>query len=95
MSEEHKNVLFALSTCNACKKTKALLDREGIDYLYVEVDTVDKDSRGELIEKIRQYNPRETLPTLVLNGGKKVVVGYGEEEILDALKETGLGRSPH
>ncbi len=85
MSEEPRIVLFALSTCNACRKTKDLLDGLGINYIGADLDTVDIDSRNELMEKVRKYNPRETFPTLVVDGGKAVVVGYSEEEIKEAL----------
>ena len=85
MSEEARIVLFALSTCNACKKTKDLLDKLGVNYIGADLDTVDIDSRNNLLEKVRKYNPRETFPTLVVDSGKAVVVGYSEEEIKEAL----------
>ena len=85
MSEEKKVVLFALSTCPACKKTKALLKQLGIDALVVDLDLVDRDSRDKLLQEVRRFNPRETFPTLVINRGEKVVVGYSEEEIRSAL----------
>ncbi len=85
MSEEAGIVLFALSTCNACRKTRDLLDKLGVDYIEADLDTVDIDSRNKLLEKVRKYNPGETFPTLVVDGGKAVVVGYSEEEIKEAL----------
>ncbi len=42
--------------------------------------TVDK-----MLEEVRKYNPKETFPTFVLNGSKKVVVGYNEERLKDTL----------
>lgn len=81
MADDNQTVLFALSTCGACRKTKALLNECGVDYLLVEVDTVDKESREKLLEKVRQYNSRETFPTLVIQGGKKVIVGFDEQNI--------------
>jgi glutaredoxin-like protein NrdH len=85
MRDNPKIVLFALSTCNACRKTKDLLNRLGVDYIGADLDTVDIDSRNGLLEKVRRYNPRETFPTLVVDGGEKVVIGYNEEEIKEAL----------
>ncbi len=85
MSDERKIVLFALTTCNACKKTNKLLDSHHIDYLCVDMDTVDRKSREDLLIKMRPYNPRETVPTLVINSGEKVVVGYGEDNLKEAL----------
>jgi glutaredoxin-like protein NrdH len=85
MAEEKKVVLFALSTCPACKKTKALLKELGVDALIVDLDLVDRDSREKLLQEVRRFNPRETFPTLVINKGEKVVVGYSDEEIRAAL----------
>ncbi len=79
-------VLFALTTCNACRKTKDLLDRNSVEYVRADLDTIDIDSRNELLKKMRKYNPRETFPTLVIAGGEKVIIGYSEEEINAALE---------
>jgi glutaredoxin-like protein NrdH len=85
MDKDKRIVLFALSTCPACRKTRELLAKYNVDYLLVELDTVDRDSREKLLQKLREYNPKETFPTLVIDGGKKVVIGYGEEEILETI----------
>ncbi|MBF0606914.1 MAG: glutaredoxin family protein [Candidatus Magnetobacterium sp. LHC-1] len=74
-------VLFALSTCPACKKTRDLLDTNKIEYVLVELDLVDLDSRDKLLGEVRRFNPRETFPTLVINKGEKVIVGYDESEL--------------
>ena len=88
MDLERKVVLFALSTCSACRKTREFLDRNSVEYLCVYLDTVDLESRDQLLEKVREYNPRETFPTLVIDGGNKVVIGFGEDEIRSALNLT-------
>lgn len=85
MSEKKKTILFALSTCPACKKTKELLNRLRVDYLCLDLDTIDIESRNRLLEEVRRFNPKETFPTLVINGGERVVVGYSEEEIKKAF----------
>ncbi|GBD98982.1 glutaredoxin [bacterium BMS3Abin07] len=85
MGDGERVVLFALSTCNACRKTKKLLKKYDVECTVVDLDTVDLESRNKLLEKMRKYNPRETFPTLIIDGGRKVVVGYGEEEIKEAL----------
>lgn len=82
---ERKIVLFALSTCPACKKTKKLLEELGVEAVIVDLDTVDRESREKLLNEMRKYNPRESFPTLVIDGGQKVIVGYGEDEIREAL----------
>jgi|Deesub1362A_J573_1020465.scaffolds.fasta_scaffold00317_15 glutaredoxin-like protein NrdH len=79
-------VLFALSTCPACKKTKGLLEELGIDAVIVDLDLVDLDSRDRLLKELRRFNPQETFPTLVIDKGKRVIVGYSEDELREALQ---------
>ncbi|MBF0342607.1 MAG: glutaredoxin family protein [Nitrospirae bacterium] len=76
---EKKNVvLLALSTCPACKKTKEFLNKNNIEYLLVELDLLDINSRDSVLVEVKRFNPRETFPTLVINKGERVIVGYDE-----------------
>lgn len=75
--------LYALSTCSHCKSTKKLLNKNDIKYEIFEVDTCPADQRGKLIDEVKQYNPACSFPTLVI--GDKVIVGYRENEIKEAL----------
>ncbi|MEO5358493.1 MAG: glutaredoxin family protein [Nitrospirae bacterium YQR-1] len=86
MEQKNKIVFFALSTCPACKKTKEYINQKGFEYILVEVDTVDKDSREKLLGELRKYNPRETFPTVVIDGGAKVIIGYDEKSLHEAFK---------
>ncbi|MBF0539017.1 MAG: glutaredoxin family protein [Nitrospirae bacterium] len=89
--EEKQIVLFSLSTCPVCKKTKMFLDKKKVEYVLVELDLVDLDSRDKLLAEVRKFNPRETFPTLVISSdrslqsqgkGEKVIVGYNEPELI-------------
>ena len=80
-----KIMLYALSTCVWCKKTKKFLDQLGVEYNYVYVDQMEEDDRNKTIEEIEKWNPRCSFPTLVFNDDK-CVVGYKEDEIKEALK---------
>ena len=80
-----KIMLFALSTCGWCKKTKKFLEDLGVKYSYVFVDLLEEDDRNKTIEEIEKWNPRCSFPTIVIND-KKCVVGFKEEEIKEALK---------
>ncbi len=76
-----ETVLFALSTCPACKKTKDFFTDNNIDHLLVEVDLIDIDSRDKMLAELKKHNPKETFPTIVINGGEKVIVGYDKKEL--------------
>jgi glutaredoxin-like protein NrdH len=75
--------LYALSTCSHCRDTKDLLDKCQVSYDCVDIDTLDGEERKRVIEEVRKLNPKCSLPTLVV--GDKVVVGFREEQIKEAL----------
>ena len=79
-----KLVLFALSTCGWCKKTRALIEDLDADYDYVYVDLLKGEEREEVVEMIKKWNPQVSFPTLVINDDK-TIVGFKEEEIKEAI----------
>jgi len=76
-------MLYALTTCSHCRNTKKLLDENNIDYDCLEVDLTQGDERTAAIDEVKKYNPACTFPTLLI--GDKVIVGYRENEIKEAL----------
>jgi len=79
-----KLVLFALSTCGWCKKTRALIEDLNADYEYVYVDLLKGKERDEVVEMVKKWNPQVSFPTLVIND-KKTIVGFKEDEIREAI----------
>ena len=79
-----KIMLYALSTCGWCKKTKDLLNELGLEYSYIFVDQVDEKEKDIVMNDVRKWNPRCSFPTIVIND-EKCIVGYKEDEIKEAL----------
>jgi len=79
-----KVVLYALSTCGWCKKTKRFLEENGIDYEGIDVDLLEGDKKEEIRREVARYNPRRSFPTLVV--GDTVVVGFDERRFKEALE---------
>lgn len=75
-----KIMLYAISTCVWCKKTKKLLNSLNVDYYYVDVDLLEEEERKKAEEEVGKWNPLCSFPTLVIND-KESVNGYDEEEI--------------
>ena len=75
--------MYTLSTCGHCRNAKRLLDENGVEYDFVDVDLLDKDELKKVLEEVAQYNPQRSFPTILI--GDKVIVGYRELEILEAL----------
>jgi glutaredoxin-like protein NrdH len=79
-------MLYALSTCGWCRKTKKLLDDLGVEYDYEYVDQLRGDEKEEVIRKVTKWNPSCSFPTVVIDN-KKCVIGYKEDEIKEALRK--------
>ncbi|MFC1893406.1 glutaredoxin family protein [Chloroflexota bacterium] len=77
-------MLYALSTCGWCQKTKKLLDDLEVEYNYEYVDHLHDDEKDKAIHEVTAWNPSCNFPTLVINN-EKCIVGYKENEIREAL----------
>jgi glutaredoxin len=75
--------VFSLSTCSHCKATKKLLDECTIEFDFVDVDLLEGEERTAIIEEVKKFNPNCSFPTVII--GDKVIVGYKEKEIKEAL----------
>ena len=81
--DQPKVLLYALSTCGHCRNTKRLLDENNVQYDSVDVDLLPRDEMNKVLDEVRKVNPQCAFPTLMI--GDKVIVGYRELEILEAL----------
>jgi len=79
-------VLYALSTCVWCRKTKHLLDKLGVEFYYTDVDLLKGKEKEEAMEAIKRHNPKCSFPTIVIDD-KKCIVGYAQDEIKRELRE--------
>ncbi len=75
-----KVLLYALSTCIWCRKTKKLLNELGIDYDFVDVDLL-PDKEGQKVQlELERWNAKGSFPTMVIND-EKCIVGFEEDLI--------------
>ena len=79
-------MLYALSTCGWCGKTKKLLDNLGVEYSYEYVDQLGGTEQEEAMRKVKEWNASCSFPTMVLDN-KKCIVGYKEDEIRAAAEK--------
>ncbi len=77
-------ILYALSTCVWCRKTKQLLDKLGVEYDYVDVDLLQGEEKAKTTEEVKKLNPRCSFPTLAIN--TQCIVGFDEKKIEEAFK---------
>lgn len=81
---KRKVLLYALSTCVWCKKTKRLLESLDVAYDYIDVDLLSGAEEDEVMAEVRRHNPACTFPTMVIDG-KVTIAGFREDDIKKAL----------
>jgi glutaredoxin len=82
--QKQKVMLYALSTCIWCRKTKALLDELGVAYDYVDVDLLEGEEQEKALEDVRKFNPSGGFPTIIIND-KDYIRGFDESKIREVL----------
>ena len=80
---EQEITMYTLSTCSHCRATKKFLSDCGVKYEFTDVDLLDGSERKAILEDVRKFNPRCSFPTIVI--GEKVIIGYKEDQIKEAL----------
>jgi glutaredoxin-like protein NrdH len=86
-AEDNDIFLFTLSTCIWCKKTKQMLMDLGVAYDYVDVDLLSGADQDEAYAQMWKYNQSTSFPTIVVNDGKQVILGFDEAEIRGLARE--------
>ena len=75
--------IYSLSTCSHCKSTKKFLSDCSVMYDFVDVDILEGEERKAILEDVKKFNPKCSFPTIII--GDKVIVGFKEKEIKEAL----------
>jgi glutaredoxin len=75
--------MYSLSTCGHCKATKKFLNECQVEYEFTDVDLLEGEERAAILEDVKKWNPNCSFPTIIIGG--KVIVGYKEDEIREAL----------
>lgn len=81
-----KIMLYALSTCVWCKKTKRLLNQLGVAYSYIDVDLAGESERRDIEDEVRRWNPACSFPTVVVDDSR-CIVGYQEDELREVVEK--------
>lgn len=76
-------LIYALSTCGWCNKTKKFLNELGVGYDYIDVDALQGEEKEKVRDEVRRYNPQCSFPTVRIND--TCIIGYKEDEIKKAL----------
>jgi glutaredoxin len=83
MTKKTRPMLYTLSTCVHCAATKRFLREHGIEYDYVDVDTLEGEESEKIRDEVLKVSGGFRFPTIVV--GKKVIVGFYEDKLKEAL----------
>lgn len=75
--------LVTLSTCFFCTSVKRMLDKNGFEYTYTDLDLMPEDERDAQLSQIKKFNPEESFPIVIIDN--IAIVGYQEERIRQEL----------
>jgi glutaredoxin len=81
---EHVVVLYGLSTCVWCKKTREFLESEGVAFDIVYVDKLEGPEQETALGEVRRWNPSGSFPTVVIDGARSVN-GYKPDDLKEVL----------
>lgn len=84
-NRNHKVLLYALSTCVWCKKTKNFLKDKNIEYEYIDVDLCNEKDQENIRRTIIEKGGRLSFPTVIIDD-EIVITGFHEDEMKKALK---------
>lgn len=85
-NNKHKVMLYALSTCGWCKKTKKFLQDKGIEYEYVDVDLCDEKDLDAVREDLKKRGLGMSFPVVIVDD-KNNIVGFREDKLNEAFKD--------
>ncbi|MCG9479810.1 MAG: glutaredoxin family protein [Actinomycetia bacterium] len=78
-------MIYTLSTCGWCRKTKNLLQDMGVAYNYIDVDLLQGEDREEALARMKEHNPSGGFPTMVIDGSD-CIVGFDQGKIKEKLE---------
>jgi len=81
---EHQVKFYGISTCIWCRKTRMFLEENSVTFDFVYVDLLAGDEREAVKDEVREWNPRASFPTIVVDD-KDCVIGYKTDQIKELL----------
>jgi len=81
--KDHKVLVYALSTCAWCKRTKQFLKDKKVHYEYVDVDLANPEDRKKIENDLRKWDCY-AYPAVLIDG-KRLIIGFKTDDLKEAL----------
>ena len=83
--DKAKIVVYGLSTCGWCSKTKQYLAEKGVSYYFVDVDLLTKTDAKEVQQEIKRWNSQVSFPTIVINN-EACIIGHNTKKLSEVIE---------
>jgi glutaredoxin len=80
-------MMYTLSTCPWCRKTKQFFTDRGVPYEFCDVDKLKRSERMEARDKVVELTGSLQYPVVIING--TVIQGYNPDQYTDQLEKAG------
>ena len=81
---QHKVVVYALSTCVWCKMTKQFLKEKEIEFEFIDVDLCEPAEKEKVRQQILSRGGSLNYPTTIVDD-KTVITGFRKDLLKEAL----------
>ncbi len=82
---EHKVVVYALSTCVWCKMTKQYLQDSEVEYEYIDVDLCEEKEKEEIRKDIIDKGGSLSYPAIIVDDNI-LITGFRKDKLKESLK---------
>jgi glutaredoxin-like protein NrdH len=82
---QHHVLMYALSTCMWCHRTKDWLQHHAVAYEYIDVDLQDRLTKHAIIQDILARGGHLTYPTIIIDD-TRLIQGFHPENLTEALE---------
>lgn len=83
-NSKNKVLLYTLSTCGWCNKTKEMLNENNIQYEYIDLDKCSKEDQKTAVNQLKERKLPVAFPIMIIND-EKVIQGFKKDDIVEAL----------
>ena len=83
-NRRHQVLLYAISTCAWCKRTKKFFADNDIEFEYVDVDICDREDREMIRRDILDRGGRLSYPVIIIDN-EILINGFHEDRMKEVL----------
>lgn len=81
---EHRVVVYALSTCVWCKMTKQYLNDNEVEYEFIDVDLCEPEEKEMVRTQIQSKGGSLNYPTIIVDNST-VITGFRKDRLREVL----------